>query len=107
MNIRLLERDEIPLIWQIDRREIVENIHHLRDGKLILVPDYFDIQGWPEDEAEHYTLILLDCYDRGGMFWGALKRYSGRHSNSGKQIHRRAAGHTCNGCKRQMSPISG
>lgn len=24
MNIRLLQRDEIPLIWQLDSREIVE-----------------------------------------------------------------------------------
>lgn len=29
MNIRLLQRQEIPLIWQIDRREVVENIYYL------------------------------------------------------------------------------
>jgi len=73
MKIRLLQRDEIPLIWQIDRREIVENIFHLRDGKLILGSDYFDIQGWPPGEEEHYTPHLLDCYDRGGMFWSAFE----------------------------------
>lgn len=73
MNIRLIQRDEVPLIWQIDRREIVENIYHLRDAKLILVPDHFDIQGWPPGEAEHYTPILLDCYERGGTFWGAFE----------------------------------
>lgn len=73
MNIRLLQRAEIPLIWQIDRREIVQNIYILQDGKLVLKPDYFDIQGWPPGEAEHYTPILLDCYDRGGMFWGAFE----------------------------------
>ena len=47
MSLRLLQREEIPLIWQIDRREIVENIYHLREGRLVLEPDYFDIQGWP------------------------------------------------------------
>ena len=72
MNIRLLQRDEIAFIWQIDRREIVENIYYLNNGKLVLKPDYFDIQGWPPGEAEQYTLILLDCYDHGGTFWGAL-----------------------------------
>ena len=72
MNIRLLRRDEIPLIWQIDRREIVENIYHLKNGELILKPDYFDIQGWPPGESELYTPILLDCFDRGGTFWGAF-----------------------------------
>ena len=45
MNIRPLQREEIPLIWQIDRREIVQNIYYLRDGELILKPDYFDMQG--------------------------------------------------------------
>lgn len=74
MIIRILQRQEIPLLWQIDRREIVENIYYLQNGKLILKPDYFDIQGWPPGEAEQYTPILLDCYDRGGMFWGAFER---------------------------------
>jgi len=74
MNIRLLQRDEIPLIWRIDRREIVENIYVLQGGKLALKPDYFDIQDWPPGEAELYTPILLDCYDRGGTFWGAFEK---------------------------------
>lgn len=73
MKIRILRWHEIPLIWQIDRREIVEKIYFLQDGKLVLKPDYFDIQGWPPGEAEHYTPILLDCYDRGGMFWGTFE----------------------------------
>lgn len=73
MNIRILQRDEIPLIWQIDRREIVQNIYVLQEGKLVLKPDYFDIQGWPLGEAELYTPMLFDCYDRGGVFWGAFE----------------------------------
>jgi predicted N-acetyltransferase YhbS len=73
MTIRFLQRDEIPLIWQIDRKEIVENIYSLENGALVLKPDYFDIQGWPRDEAELYTPILLGCYDRGGVFWGAFE----------------------------------
>ena len=73
MKIRLLRREEIPLIWQIDRREIVENIYYLDQGELALKPDYFDIQGWPPGEAEQYTPLLFDCYDRGGTFWGVFK----------------------------------
>jgi predicted N-acetyltransferase YhbS len=73
MNIRLLQRAEIPLIWQIDRREIVENIYVRQAGKLILKPDFFEIQGWPSGESELYTPILLDCYERGGTFWGAFE----------------------------------
>jgi predicted N-acetyltransferase YhbS len=73
MNIRLLQRAEIPLIWQIDRREVIENIYTLRDGKLVLEPEHYDMQGWPPGEAELYTPMLLDCYDRGGTFWGAFE----------------------------------
>jgi predicted N-acetyltransferase YhbS len=73
MNIRFLQRAEIPLIWQIDRREIVQNISVLTDGKLVLQPDYFDLQGWPPGEAELYTPVLLECHDRGGTFWGAFE----------------------------------
>jgi len=73
MIIRTLQRDEIHLLWQIDRREIIENIFYLRNGELVLVPEHFDMQGWPPGEAEYYTLILTDCYDRGGIFWGAFE----------------------------------
>jgi predicted N-acetyltransferase YhbS len=73
MIIRPLQREEISLIWQIDRREVIHNIYHLRDGELVLVPEYFDMQGWPPGEAEHYTPILMDCFDRGGTFWDALE----------------------------------
>jgi predicted N-acetyltransferase YhbS len=73
MIIRFLRRDEIPLIWKIDRREVIQNIYYLRDGELVLVPEYFDMQGWPPGEAEYYTPILLDCFDRGGTFWGAFE----------------------------------
>lgn len=73
MIIRLLQRDEVPLIWQIDRREIIHNIYRLRDAELALIPEHYDMQGWPPGEAEHYTPILLDCFDRGGTFWGAFE----------------------------------
>ena len=73
MNTRLLQRDEISLIWQIDRREVIENVYYLRDGKLILEPEYYDMLGWPPGEADLYTPILFDCHDRGGTFWGAFE----------------------------------
>ena len=73
MIIRFLERAEIPLVWQIDRREVIENIYYMRDEKLILVPEHYDMQGWSPGEAEHYTPVLLDCFDRSGTFWGAFE----------------------------------
>src|SRR5688572_13683419 len=66
LKIRFLQSEEVPSIWQIDRREVVENIYYLHNRKVILRPDYFDIQDWPPGEAELYTTILLDRYDRAG-----------------------------------------
>lgn len=67
---RLLRRDEVALVWGIDRREVIEEIYSLKDGELVLRPEFYDMSGWPEGEAEHYTPILLDCFDRGGWFLG-------------------------------------
>jgi predicted N-acetyltransferase YhbS len=73
MLFRELERDEIELVWTIDRRELVEAIYHLEHGCLVLLPERCDIQGWPPGEAELYTPVLLDCFDRGGTFLGAFE----------------------------------
>ena len=72
MKIRPLTRSEIPYIWQIDRREVINNIYYLRDGKLVLEPESYDMHGWPPEEPEHYTPILLNCFGHGGHFWGAF-----------------------------------
>ena len=70
---RKLRRDEIDQIWSIDRREVIENIYILVDGELTLKPDYYDVRGWPPGEAETYTPLLIDCYDRGGWFHGVFE----------------------------------
>ena len=67
---RLLRRDEIPLVWEIDRSEVIEHLYSVEAGQLVLRPEFYDMRGWPEGEAEHYTPILLDCFDRGGWFLG-------------------------------------
>ena len=72
MRIRPLTRSEIPYIWQINRSEVTDNTDYLRDGKLFLKPEHYDMHGWPPGEPEHYTPILLDCFGRGGHFWGTF-----------------------------------
>ena len=59
MIIRTLQRDKIHLLWQIDRREVIENIYYLCNGELILMLEYFDMQGRTPGKAEHYTFILF------------------------------------------------
>jgi predicted N-acetyltransferase YhbS len=70
ITARELQRDEIDDIWDIDRSELIENVYHYEHGELVLKPERFDVRGWPPGEAESTTLHLLDCFDRGGWFYG-------------------------------------
>jgi len=72
IEIRPLQYEELEDIWNIDRREVVENVYYLSGGQLMLKPDYFDIQGWPPGDHEKYTPIGQDCFRRGGAFFGAF-----------------------------------
>jgi len=69
---RELHREEIERVWNIDRSEVTENVYHVENGTLVLRPEHHDLTGWPPGEAEKYTPILLDCFDRGGWFYGAF-----------------------------------
>jgi predicted N-acetyltransferase YhbS len=73
MIIRELERKEIEHVWRIDRSEVIDHVYCLRDGRLVLQPEHYDMKGWPPGEPEHYTPILCNCFDRGGTFWGAFE----------------------------------
>ena len=72
MKIRQLERNEIPELWSIDRAELIDRVYHHEGDELILRPEHHDVQGWPPGEPERYGPILLDCFDRGGTFYGAF-----------------------------------
>ncbi|QIG04723.1 GNAT family N-acetyltransferase [Proteus sp. ZN5] len=73
-NIRQLTRNEIPQVWEIDRTELIEKLYVLKEGTLHLSEQRFDMKGWPEGEAEHYTPVLLESFDRGAPFWGVFKQ---------------------------------
>lgn len=67
-----LLRAEIEQVWDIDRSEVIDKVYYLENGTLVLRPQHHDVPGWPPGEAEKYTPILLDCFDRGGWFHGAF-----------------------------------
>src|SRR5436309_13959328 len=71
---RRLRRDELPLAWTIDRREIVERVFDLRDGQLVSRPDPFDIRGWPPGDPEKLAPIFEATLDRGRAFPGVFDR---------------------------------
>jgi len=72
MEMRRLTRDEIELIWTIDRSEVHSHIYEVRAGRLVRRPRYFEVPGWPDDAPEKETPALLDCFDRGGSFLGVF-----------------------------------
>ena len=67
---RMLRREEIPQVWNIDRSEQIENVYYLERERLVLKPEPHEVHGWPPGEAEKYTPILFECFDRGGWFYG-------------------------------------
>lgn len=72
MKIRELERSEVRDLWSIDRAEVVDRVYRLGPDGLVLTDEHHDTRGWPPGEPELYGPILLDCFDRGGTFYGAF-----------------------------------
>jgi GNAT superfamily N-acetyltransferase len=72
MQLRRLRRDEVELIWTIDRSEVHHHIYELHDGQLVRTARYFEIPGWRPGAAEEETPALLDSFDRGGIFLGVF-----------------------------------
>jgi GNAT superfamily N-acetyltransferase len=70
--MRRLTRDEVELIWTIDRSEVHHHTYELREGQLVRRPNYFEITGWRPETVEKETPLLLDCFDRGGTFLGVF-----------------------------------
>jgi len=70
--MRALTRDEIELIWTIDRSEVHHHIYKVVAGQLTLVPAYFEIPGWHPRMIEADTPKLHECFDRGGVFLGSF-----------------------------------
>ena len=67
---RVLERDGIRKLNEIDRYEIVEEVYYFRDGKLVLEKEYREIIGISDisEVIEDY----IEDYDGGGTFIGAF-----------------------------------
>jgi len=73
ISSRTLLREEIEHVWNIDRSEMIDNLYRFENGTLVLRPHKIDVPGWPPGQAEKTTPILLDCFDRGGWFYGAFE----------------------------------
>lgn len=72
MDYRILERVEIQGLRDIDRREKIEKSYYLDEGELKIKRDFYDVQGWNQEELESLIVRLYDLYDRGGTIYGAF-----------------------------------
>ncbi|UCG02282.1 MAG: GNAT family N-acetyltransferase [Candidatus Heimdallarchaeota archaeon] len=74
MEYRLLNKEEIKRISEIDRTETVEYIYYHREGKLELVEEYYEINEWNQEEELRHISSLNDIYQRGGFIFGAFDK---------------------------------
>lgn len=75
MEYRLLSREEIERLNEIDRSEIIEKLYYIKDGQLELKDEFYDVKNewWIHEEVEKILLPRLrDLFDRGGTVIGAF-----------------------------------
>lgn len=72
IGIRPLARHELPDLWTIDRAEVIEGMYRQQGSELVRRAERHDVRGWPPGERELYEPMLIDCFDRGGIFTGAF-----------------------------------
>jgi predicted N-acetyltransferase YhbS len=51
---------------------VIDAVYYCSGTELVLRSEHHDVKGWPPGEEERYGPILLDCFDRGGTFYGAF-----------------------------------
>lgn len=72
LNYRLLEKSELKLLGEIDRKEIVNEVYYFRNNKLEIVNEFYNIEGWNLEELNDYINRLYDIYERNGTIYGAF-----------------------------------
>ena len=74
MEYRLLEKEEMKFLGEIDRREVVEEVYYFKNHKLELVKEFDDVQGWNLKELSSFINRLEEIYDRKGTIYGAFHK---------------------------------
>lgn len=76
MNIsfRVLQRDEISKVREIDRREFCEEMCQMKDGKIIVLRNAFDHKGFSSEQFEQIIKSQEAIYDNGGRIIGAFDK---------------------------------
>ncbi len=72
MEYRILDKEEIKRVTEIDRTEVIEYIYHFREGKLELMKEHWEIGEWSVEEKQTHLSSLQKIFDRGGFIFGAF-----------------------------------
>ncbi len=72
IEYRPLSRETIGQLAQLDRGESVERIHYLRNGRLVLEEERWEVPDWSPVEKARRIAALQELYDRGATFYGAF-----------------------------------
>lgn len=72
MNYRLLDRSELKLLSEIDRKEIVNEVYYFKNNNLEIVNEFYNIESWILEELQDYINRLEDIYDRNGIVYGVF-----------------------------------
>lgn len=73
MKYRILDKEEIKKVTEIDRTEIIEYIYYFREGKLDLMKEHCEIGEWSVEEKQTHLSSLQKLFERGGFIFGAFE----------------------------------
>lgn len=72
LTYRVLEREEIGKLPEIDRSEKIDGMYLLHAGKLECRPADYAVKGFHPADLQHLLDDLSDLFERGGIVFGAL-----------------------------------
>lgn len=72
MDYRLMKRNEIVKLREIERKEIIENVYQAIDGVLIIKKQAY-IMDWSNERYDEVIAELHDLHNRGGIIIGAFE----------------------------------
>ncbi|NCU33665.1 MAG: GNAT family N-acetyltransferase [Candidatus Moranbacteria bacterium] len=72
MEYRILKREEIEFMRNIDRSETINGIYYFENGELKIKKVFWEMKGFPSGELDHIVERLYILYDNGGVIFGAF-----------------------------------
>jgi GNAT superfamily N-acetyltransferase len=72
LSIRHLGPDELVRFDEIDRTETITHIWYMREGRMVLEEEHWDLTDWAPQDKPEILRKLQACLENGGAAWGAF-----------------------------------